>query len=205
MKKLLYIIGMVFCGVLTSCSEDEGTAEEYAEWQTKNETYWSTLYSSTLQKIANGSTTVDTIRVWSKQNQTPAAGATLSYGPEDYIIVEKKTAGTGTELPQFSDSVAVHYEGRLIPSTTYTAGYVFDKSWTGDYNLQTMKASVLSISGVVDGFATALLSMHEGDRWTVYMPYQLGYGTSTSSSSIPAYSTLIFDLTLSKIYKVGRK
>lgn len=207
MKKLLSI-ALLFCAAisLVSCSEDDGTVEEFADWQTKNETYWSTLYTSTLQKIANGNTEVDTIRQWSKQHQTSYTGSKLTYSPEDYIIVEKKVSGTGSELPQFSDSVAVHYQGRLIPSPTYTSGYVFDQSWSGDYNLLTMKASVLKINSVVDGFATALLNMHEGDRWTVYMPYQLGYGTSTSSSSsIPAYSTLIFDLTLSKIYKVGRK
>lgn len=207
MKKLLSI-ALLFCAAisLVSCSEDDGTVEEFADWQTKNETYWSTLYTSTLQKIANGNTEVDTIRQWSKQHQTSYTGSKLTYSPEDYIIVEKKVSGTGSELPQFSDSVAVHYQGRLIPSPTYTSGYVFDQSWSGDYNLLTMKASVLKINSVVDGFATALLNMHEGDRWTVYMPYQLGYGTSaSSSSSIPAYSTLIFDLTLSKIYKVGRK
>lgn len=205
MKKLLYIIGIVFCGILASCSEDEGTVEEYADWQTKNESYWSACYTAALQKKAAGDTSVDTIRQWSKQHQTPMTGATVTYSPKDYIVVEKKVSGTGTELPQFSDSVSVHYQGRLIPSTTYTSGYIFDQSWTGDYNLLTMKPSTFSISGVVDGFATALLNMHEGDRWTVYIPYQLGYGTTTSSSSIPAYSTLIFDITLSKIHKVGRK
>lgn len=203
MKKLLYIIGIVFCGVLASCSEDDGTVEEFADWQNKNETYWSTLYNSTLQKKASGSTSVDTIRQWSLQNQVVASGLENPYSPKDYIIVEKKVTGTGTELAHFTDSVAVHYQGRLIPSTTYTSGYIFDSStgWSDDYNLSIMKPTTLKINSVVDGFATALLNMHEGDRWTVYIPYQLGYGTTqSSSSSIPAYSTLIFDITLAKIY-----
>lgn len=203
MKNLLYIIGITLCTVLSlsSCSEDEGTVEEFADWQTKNETYWSSLYASTLQHKASGNTAVDTIRQWSLQGQTSISGTPTAYGTDKYIIVEKQQNGTGTTTAQYSDSVAVHYQGRLIPSATYTSGYVFDQSWTGNYNLQTMKPSVMKVSSVVDGFATALLSMHEGDRWTVYIPYQLGYGTSTSSSSsIPAYSTLIFDLTLVKIY-----
>ena len=45
------------------------------------------------------------------------------------------------------------------------------------------------------GFVTALLHMHSGDRWRVYIPYQLGYNT-TEKTGIPAYSTLIFDLAL---------
>ncbi|MCI6472136.1 MAG: FKBP-type peptidyl-prolyl cis-trans isomerase, partial [Bacteroidales bacterium] len=56
--------------------------------------------------------------------------------------------------------------------------------------------------GLVDGFTTALMNMHEGDRWTVYMPYQLGYGTS-ASSSIPAYSLLTFDITLVSFFRPG--
>jgi FKBP-type peptidyl-prolyl cis-trans isomerase FklB len=34
-----------------------------------------------------------------------------------------------------------------------------------------------------------------GDIWRIYIPYTLGYGTS-NSSTIPAYSTLIFDVNL---------
>ena len=45
------------------------------------------------------------------------------------------------------------------------------------------------------GFATALLNMRRGDHYRVYIPYQLGYGSS-DNSSIPGGSTLIFDLRL---------
>lgn len=208
MKKLLSI-SLLLSALLSfsSCSESDDETEEYPEWQTKNESYWTSLYSSTLARKAAGDTAVDTIRKWSLQNQKPYyANSTVSYSATDYIIVEKKQAGTGTELPQYSDSVGIYYQGHLIPSTTYTGGYIFDSSvgWNDAYNTALMKPSVLNVSDVVDGFATALLQMHEGDRWTVYIPYQLGYG-STEQSAIPAYSTLIFDLTLAKIYPTGRK
>ena len=43
--------------------------------------------------------------------------------------------------------------------------------------------------------------MKIGDRWEVYIPYDLGYGesdykASSSSTTIPGGSTLIFDVTL---------
>lgn len=203
MKKLLYIIGVTLCALsLASCSEDDGSVEEYAQWQTKNETYWDSLYAATQQKVSGGDASWRIYRQWSLGGQTSTTGSATSYGSTSHIVVHVEQTGTGTATPQYTDSVQVHYRGHLIPSATYTSGYVFDQSWTGDYNLQTMKPTKLAISGVVDGFATALLQMHEGDRWTVYMPYQLAYGTSTSSSStVPAYSTLIFDLTLVKICK----
>ena len=75
------------------------------------------------------------------------------------------------------------------------AGYVFDKNFEGTYNKQTAMLSTFAVSNVVDGFATALMHMHVGDHWMVYIPYQLGYGT-TGNGSIPAYSMLRFELAL---------
>jgi FKBP-type peptidyl-prolyl cis-trans isomerase FklB len=65
-----------------------------------------------------------------------------------------------------------------------------------------MMPKTLLISSLVSGFATAVQNMHIGDRWLVYIPYDLGYGTTESSSStIPAYSTLVFDITLVAYYR----
>ena len=44
--------------------------------------------------------------------------------------------------------------------------------------------------------------MHRGDYWRIYVPSDLGYGSS-ATSSIPAYSVLIFDLTLVDFSPVG--
>ena len=56
----------------------------------------------------------------------------------------------------------------------------------------------------IDGLSTALQQMHLGDRWVVYVPHQYGYGTVNNSSPfVPAYSTLIFDITLVGIYHSG--
>ena len=36
----------------------------------------------------------------------------------------------------------------------------------------------------------------------MYIPYQLGYGNA-DNGSIPAYSTLVFDITLVSYYRAG--
>ena len=89
-----------------------------------------------------------------------------------------------------------------MPSSTYADGYVFDQSYTGTFNMATLKPVSKAVSAFVDGFTTALMNMHIGDHWRVYIPYNLGYGTSTSSK-IPAYSTLIFDIALVAYYRPG--
>lgn len=198
--------GIMFSATLfSSCSENDSTIEEYAEWQTKNETYWNRLYTATQQKIKEGDNSWKIILNYSFQNQQPSSGSSLTYRPEDYVIVHVEQTGTGTTNPLFSDSVSVHYMGRLIPSATYTSGLIFDKSWSSDtFSASTSRPAHFSLQDVVDGFSSAMQQMRKGDHWTVYIPYQLGYGIA-AKGLIPGYSTLIFDLRMVDISHPGRK
>lgn len=206
---------MLSAGLFTSCTENDDTVEEYANWQSKNETYWDNLYTTTQQKIKGGDTSWKIILNYTFQNQKQTTGSALTYRPENYIIAHVEQAGTGTTSPLYSDSVSMHYMGRLIPSTTYTSGLIFDKSWSSNqFNAATSRPvhSYIGLTydaegkptSLVDGFTTALMSMHRGDHWTVYIPYQLGYGEK-SSGVVPAYSTLIFDLRLNDFSHPGVK
>ena len=62
--------------------------------------------------------------------------------------------------------------------------------------------SKLAVDALVNGFSTALMKMKEGDRWEIYIPQNLAYG-SVKKTGIPAYSTLVFDLTLRACYSRG--
>ena len=53
----------------------------------------------------------------------------------------------------------------------------------------------LRLSDVIEGWQVALQKMHVGDKWIIYIPYAMGYGIK-SFDSIPAYSTLIFEVEL---------
>ncbi|WP_346749170.1 FKBP-type peptidyl-prolyl cis-trans isomerase [Prevotella jejuni] len=206
---------MLSAGLFTSCTENDDTVEEYANWQSKNETYWDNLYTTTQQKIKGGDTSWKIILNYTFQNQKQTTGSAVTYRPENYIIAHVEQAGTGTTSPLYSDSVSMHYMGRLIPSTTYTSGLIFDKSWSSNqFNAATSRPvhSYIGLTydaegkptSLVDGFTTALMSMHRGDHWTVYIPYQLGYGEK-NSGVVPAYSTLIFDLRLNDFSHPGVK
>ena len=206
---------MLSAGLFTSCTENDDTVEEYANWQSKNETYWDNLYTTTQQKIKGGDISWKRILNYTFQNQKQTTGSALTYRPENYIIAHVEQAGTGTTSPLYSASVSMHYMGRLIPSTTYTSGLIFDKSWSSNqFNAATSRPvhSYIGLTydaegkptSLVDGFTTALMSMHRGDHWTVYIPYQLGYGEK-NSGVVPAYSTLIFDLRLNDFSHPGVK
>ncbi|MDP4277664.1 MAG: FKBP-type peptidyl-prolyl cis-trans isomerase [Bacteroidota bacterium] len=50
----------------------------------------------------------------------------------------------------------------------------------------------------IDGFDIALQYMHVGDYWKLYIPYNLAYGTS-GTTSVPAYSMLVYYIYLKEI------
>ena len=107
------------------------------------------------------------------------------------------SSGDGVESPNYTDSVRVIYEGRLIPSATFPEGYVFDTTVGGNFSITTASTAKMLVSATVDGYATALQHMHRGDHWRIFVPSDLGYGESgTSNGSVPAYSTIIFDVML---------
>lgn len=196
MKKILYtllcLVGMM---AFTSCSETDDETNEYENWKQRNDAYFSDIYSKAEANIKNERTD------WKIFNNfTKIDGAIKDIN--DKIVVKVLKEGNGAGSPLVTDSVRVHYEGRMMPTTEHPDGLVFDCSWTGDYNPNTMVPSKFVVGGLVDGFATALLHMHIGDRWRVYIPYNMAYGASVQSE-IPAYSTLIFDLTLQAYSRPG--
>ena len=93
------------------------------------------------------------------------------------------------EVPQMTDKVQVHYEGRLIDGT------VFDSSRKhGD------KPTEFLPSQVIKGWTEALTMMPVGSKWQLFIPYQLAYG-ERNAGQIKPYSALIFDVELIGIDK----
>jgi FKBP-type peptidyl-prolyl cis-trans isomerase len=98
-------------------------------------------------------------------------------------------SGTGDEFPLQTSSVKVLYKGSYYNETVFDAGSSKNEIpveflLTGNYCIR--------------GFSFALQNMVIGDKWEIYIPYNLGYG-STSSSTMKAYSNLIFELELVEI------
>ncbi len=93
------------------------------------------------------------------------------------------------EVPQKSDKVKVHYEGRLIDGT------VFDAS-----SKHGTEPSSFRADQVIKGWTEALTMMPVGSKWRLYIPQNLAYG-ERQAGQIPPYSTLIFDVELVGIDK----
>jgi peptidylprolyl isomerase/FKBP-type peptidyl-prolyl cis-trans isomerase FklB len=100
---------------------------------------------------------------------------------------------TGTEKPKYTSTVTVTYKGWL-----QATGDVFDDA---TYRPFTFAIDGSGGTSVIDGWKVALQNMKEGERWQVWIPWSLGYGVGGNGSSIPGYSTLVFDIHLEKIVK----
>ena len=88
-----------------------------------------------------------------------------------YKVLEE---GSGTATPRPGSVVSVHYRGTL-------------NSWKRNC------PEAFRLSEVIEGWQIALQKMRVGDRWIIYIPYTMGYGTRTSGP-IPAFSTLVFEV-----------
>jgi len=110
------------------------------------------------------------------------------------IYYKVLTRGTGA-TPIIGNVVKVTYAGWLWNDTTK---YNSPLALTSAFDYNTIGFSCTVGKSVIDGWSLVLQRMPVGSKWRVFIPYYLAYGSS-GSSSIPAYSTLIFDMTLKGI------
>jgi FKBP-type peptidyl-prolyl cis-trans isomerase FklB len=156
---------------ITSCSDDD------TEWRDNNLAFFDDLANKSDLKVI---------------------GDSINGYPQIYYKVIKE--GTGA-IPVSGNKVSVYYAGWLWNDTiSYDDNLGYDdkkdRANAFDYNI---KGYEFTVGGsVIDGWNLAIQNMPVGSRWRVFIPYNLAYGSS-GSSSIAAYSTLIFDIYLKEI------
>jgi FKBP-type peptidyl-prolyl cis-trans isomerase FklB len=180
MNKKIALLPVLFLMILSFTSCNETTAvSPYDNWQPRNQ-----AFLDSLQNVIDSKTNPNLFVI------TPMSNSTLK------IYAEKVAGFVGQGNPPLdTDTVQVYYRGKLIN------GEVFDKNFAGaapDSNFDVPFKSVVS-GGVIVGWTEVLRLMKKGERWNVYIPYQLAYGTS-GSGTILGYSTLIFDMNLINIW-----
>jgi len=115
-----------------------------------------------------------------KENSMKEGVITTDSGLQYSIITQGSTDGAS---PTPTDSVEVHYHGTL------TDGTVFDSSVDRGQSIS------FPLNGVITGWTEGLQLMKVGDKFRFYIPSDLAYG-ARATGSIPAHSTLIFDVEL---------
>ena len=93
------------------------------------------------------------------------------------------------EIPKVGDEIVVHYKGLLADGTE------FDSS----HSRGTPFSFVVGQGRVIKGWDEALLKMKVGEKRTLIIPPDLGYGERGAGGAIPPNATLIFEVELIKI------
>jgi len=115
-----------------------------------------------------------------------------STGPSE-VYKRVINSGTGTEHPFQTSNVKVLYNATYYDGTTFDAGTSLNN---------TPVEFSLGGQSVVRGFSFALQQMVVGDKWEIWIPYYLGYGSSDYMSPTTyqvickAYTTLVFQVEL---------
>ena len=209
MKQLLFLL-LAAVGLLSACSEDDNTVSEYANWPARNITaFRDTLAQANAAIAAARATHGD---AWTDHCEWRTLGSytnlpTAKTSWRDSIAVRVLKTGTGSGTPLYTDSVRVIYVGRLLPTPQTPKGYVFDQSGLAGnvdeaFRPEYGQTARFAVRNLVEGFTTALQQMHIGDRWRLFLPADMAYG-SASRTGIPGGSMLIFDVELRNYWRSG--
>ena len=178
MKKLFYIILPVVAAIaVSSCNDDDNTdtLSQYEAYRDENVAYYE---SQAELKNPDGTPYYERlVPVWNS-------------GAEILIHYFNDRALTAGNLqPLFTSGCAVKYIGRLYNDYAFDSSYLRTSALYGD------SVSIFQPSGVIQGWAIALMDMRVGDSCEIVIPYQQGYGPQVQPA-IPPYSTLKFNMKL---------
>ena len=190
-KSIFWVLGLLFSVsfAVSSCEETEGLVDPYFNWEERNQ-----LYIDSIARVAQANP--DQWKIIHTYKFNPPVND-LNPKVNNYVYCKVLENGTGTVKPLFTDTVATNYRGKLIP--LYNGSEViFDQAYQGELNPEIAVPVEFAVNGVIEGWTTALQQMVEGDRWEMYIPYNMAYG-QLGNSNIPGYSTLIFDVHLVKV------
>lgn len=195
MTKKTYLLPLLlFAFVFIACSETEEPGE-YHNWRERNETF------------------IDSLKqVFDSKTDSELKSITFAADKQYTIYYKVLKADENGRRPLFTDKVTCFYRGMLInegvfgasqPPRYYTQLYknltVFDSNMSAADPTEIDSPAEFSVSGFYSGGVAAwtdiLQNMKVGERWEVYIPWQIAYGLR-GSGAIPGYSALIFDILL---------
>jgi peptidylprolyl isomerase/FKBP-type peptidyl-prolyl cis-trans isomerase FklB len=184
MKKYFFSLIIIATAIFgfSSCGDDENNSVE--DWKAVN-----------IQALIN-------IRSNTGYNELKSPGNEAS------IYYKVLTKGAGSEPVYYTSTVGIYLKGWYVADYAgynIKAGDVFQR-WLFDDGIPyttTVSTSVYLFKGL----KVALQNMVKGDKWEIWIPYQLANGSSDYSNmpyypplgtgggtTIPAFSTLVYEI-----------
>lgn len=190
MKKYLQIALMIFCvsAVFTSCKDDDDSDDAAVQaYKLENE-----------QAFA------------AKENDPDYQKISISGAGEDFVYAKKLKEGDGDPV-YYTSHVNVYYRGWLATKTRDKCFEIreFENGLPATFAVSPQYATYDSYGNTIIGYpitgwTIALQNMKVGDKWEVWIPQQLAYGTR-ERDGIPIYSALVFEIEVDGISAIVGK
>lgn len=120
-------------------------------------------------------------KAYLEANKVKEGVVTTDSGLQYRVITE----GTGAKATA-TDSVTVHYSGKLLDGTEFDSSYTRQEPVT------------FPVNGVIAGWTEALQLMPQGSKWELVIPSDLAYGPG-GNAPIPPNAVLVFEVELLEV------
>ena len=178
MQKLDIDADQLAAGIKAAFKGDKTTLSE-AEMQQILTAFQQEIQQSQMSKAAAA---VEEGKKFLAENGKKSGVVTLESG----LQYKEIKAGSGAK-PTAASTVKVNYRGTLVD------GSEFDSSYSRG------EPATFPVSQVIKGWTEALQLMEVGSKWELVVPAELAYGERSPGPTIPANSTLIFEVELLEI------
>lgn len=182
-KKSLWIL-LVLCLFFASCEETKESGK-FDNWHARNEGF------------------IDSLRTVFENKTDPRLDTIRPLTNPGIMVYYKDITPEGddikNEIPLYTSSVSVFFRG------SYITGEIFEENFKGKDPTSFDSPLTKTVSEVV--WLEALQHMKVGQRWLIYIPWQMqpnntgksDYIPAGSSVKVPGYTTLVYDLQLLSI------
>lgn len=124
-----------------------------------------------------------------QSKKTPEANNQTNEKKPMELEIKTTKEGTGSRAVKAGDSIAVHYTGTLTDGTKFDSSV--DRGVPFEF--------VIGQGMVIAGWEQGLLGMKVGEKRTLTIPSEMGYGTRGAGAIIPPNATLVFETELISI------
>lgn len=205
-KCLLYLSLFLFLSVgFAACDEVEEVGE-YDNWEPRNTAFIDSIHALAADRLLPLNAAQEEADKFEPGEMFGLETTASTTAGKQYVYCKKIVKNTAGAVPVYTNTVETHYYGTLIAGDTFGGtfeGYAATDCGVLDPETKAPTAfdspTAYSVSGAYwgTGWVSALQYMHVGERWMLYIPYQSGYGTGTSS--LLENSAFTYDLQLESI------
>lgn len=185
MKKKIYLLPLLMLALVFASCEETKEASRYDDWKARGENFIDSIAGVAAAQDEN---TPAAERIYAVLDQVNRVNIYYKKNPAPEYVA------TSQEPVLYTDSVVTFYR------MTYFNGDKVQENFAGANPALTDKPTGFRVNEVISGWTWALQAMKQGERWTLYIPWESAYGAGTGpDQSLQPYSTLVYDVTLQEV------